>query len=45
MSKSKGEDAFKRKDYLDAIHWYTEVGMLSHFLEALILYFEGFFSN
>ncbi|CDP03701.1 unnamed protein product [Coffea canephora] len=27
MSKSKGEDAFKRKDYLDAIHWYTEANL------------------
>ncbi|KAL3517648.1 hypothetical protein ACH5RR_020237, partial [Cinchona calisaya] len=24
MSKSKGADAFKRKDYLDAIYWYSE---------------------
>ncbi|KAK9281005.1 hypothetical protein L1049_003896 [Liquidambar formosana] len=24
LSKSKGEEAFKRKDYLNAIYWYTE---------------------
>ncbi|KAA8543324.1 hypothetical protein F0562_021181 [Nyssa sinensis] len=24
LSKSKGEDAFKRKDYVNAIYWYTQ---------------------
>ncbi|KAL7198680.1 hypothetical protein ACSBR2_021063 [Camellia fascicularis] len=36
LSKSKGEEAFKRKDYMDAIFWYTQ-GINVDPLDATVL--------